>query len=148
KLCEPPYSAELATRCEPALARVQIARCSAAWPLAVAMAPAAPSSAATRSSSTALVGFEIRLYTWPERSMLNSDAAWSLLSKTNEVVRWMGTARAPVAGSGAAPACSARVSNEGSEGPGIRGTRGVLLPGIVGYIGSSTGQRRHPCRLA
>ena len=33
----------------------------AAWPLAVAIAPAPPSSAATRSSSTALVGFEIRL---------------------------------------------------------------------------------------
>jgi hypothetical protein len=38
-----------------------MARCSAAWPLAVAMLPAAPSSAATRSSSTAFVGFEIRL---------------------------------------------------------------------------------------
>ena len=47
--------------CEPAPAMVAIARCSAAWPLAVAIAPTPPSSAATRSSSTALVGFEIRL---------------------------------------------------------------------------------------
>jgi hypothetical protein len=52
--------------------------------------------------------------------MLNSDAACSLFSNTKEVVRWIGTARAPVAGSGAAPACSARVSNPGSEEPGIR----------------------------
>src|SRR5512138_267685 len=51
--------------------------------------------------------------------MLNSDAAWSLFSNTNEVLRWIGTARAPVAGSGAAPACSASVSNEGSEAPGM-----------------------------
>ena len=47
--------------CEPAPAIVTIARCSAAWPLAVAIAPLPPSSAATRSSSTALVGFESRL---------------------------------------------------------------------------------------
>ena len=45
--------------------------------------------------------------------MLNSDAACSLESNTNEVVRWIGTARAPVAGSGAAPACSASVSKPG-----------------------------------
>src|ERR1700710_1734294 len=51
--------------------------------------------------------------------MLNSDAACSLDSNTNEVVRWMGVARAPVAGSGAAPACSARVSKAGSDGPGM-----------------------------
>jgi hypothetical protein len=76
--------------------------------------------------------------------MLNSDAACSLLSNTNDVVRWMGTARAPVAGSGAAPACSASVSKPGSEGPGIRVFLGVSLAGIVGYIGSSTAQRRQP----
>src|ERR1700743_3888628 len=51
--------------------------------------------------------------------MLNSDAACSLDSNTNEVVRWMGVARAPVAGSGAAPACRARVSKAGSDGPGM-----------------------------
>ena len=45
--------------------------------------------------------------------MLKSEAACSLDSKTNEVVRWIGVARAPVAGSGAAPACSARVSKPG-----------------------------------
>jgi hypothetical protein len=55
----------------------------------------------------------------PERSMLNSDAACSLFSNTNEVVRWIGTARAPVAGSGAAPACTASVSKPGSDEPGM-----------------------------
>ena len=39
RLCEPPYSADEATMCEPAPARVAMARCSAAWPLAVAIAP-------------------------------------------------------------------------------------------------------------
>ena len=39
---------------------VTIARCSAAWPLAVAIAPTPPSSAAIRSSSTAQVGLEMR----------------------------------------------------------------------------------------
>jgi len=38
-----------------------IARCSAACPLAVVIAPLPPSRAATRSSRTALVGFESRL---------------------------------------------------------------------------------------
>src|SRR5678816_1592116 len=51
--------------------------------------------------------------------MLNSDAACSLFSNTNEVVRWIGTARAPVAGSGAAPACTASVSKPGSDEPGM-----------------------------
>ena len=46
--------------------------------------------------------------------MLKSEAACSLDSNTNDVVRWIGTARAPVAGSGAAPACSASVSKPGS----------------------------------
>ena len=40
---------------------VATARCSAAWPLAVAMAPTPPSRAATRCSSTALVGLLMRL---------------------------------------------------------------------------------------
>ena len=39
---------------------VTIARCSAACPLEVAMAPTPPSSAAMRSSKTATVGFESR----------------------------------------------------------------------------------------
>src|SRR3569623_1838306 len=51
--------------------------------------------------------------------MLNSDAACSLDSNTKEVLRCSGVARAPVAGSGAAPACSARVSKDGSDGPGM-----------------------------
>ena len=37
--------------------------CSAAWPQAVAMPATPPSSAAMRSSSTALVGLEMREYT-------------------------------------------------------------------------------------
>ena len=44
----------------PASISVTIARWSAAWPLAVATAPTPPSSAATRSSSTATVGLEMR----------------------------------------------------------------------------------------
>src|SRR4029079_4004174 len=62
--------------------------------------------------------------------MLNSDAAWSLLSNTNEVLRWIGTARAPVAGSGAAPACSARVSNAGSLWPAMSVGAGPLPSGV------------------
>src|ERR1700761_2249381 len=58
--------------------------------------------------------------------MLNSDAACSLDSNTNDVVRWMGVARAPVAGSGAAPACRARVSKAGSDGPGMDAFWNVL----------------------
>ena len=60
---------------EPAPAIVARPRCSAAWPLAVAMPATPPSSAAILSSSTALVGLEMREYTWPARSMLNSAAA-------------------------------------------------------------------------
>ena len=44
----------------PAPMSVAIARCSAAWPDAVAIAPTPPSSAAIRSSSTATVGLEMR----------------------------------------------------------------------------------------
>ena len=45
---------------EPAPISVAMLRCSAAWPLAVVMAPMPPSSAATRCSSTALVGLLMR----------------------------------------------------------------------------------------
>ncbi|MNT42205.1 hypothetical protein D3C72_1786060 [compost metagenome] len=100
-----------ATIWEPAPISVATARCSAAWPDAVAMAPAPFSRAATRSSNTATVGLLMREYTCPARSILNSDAACSLSRNTKEVVRWIGVARAPVAGSGAAPACRASVSN-------------------------------------
>ena len=67
--------------------------------------------------------------------MLNRLAACSLFSKTKLVVRWIGTARAPVAGSGAAPACSARVSNPGSEEPAMAGLPVGGTAAIVGYIG-------------
>ena len=73
--------------CEPAPAMVARPRCIAAWPLAVAMPATPPSSAAMRSSSTALVGFEMREYTWPARSMLNSEAAWSESLNANEEVK-------------------------------------------------------------
>ena len=45
----------------PALSRVAIARCIAAMPLAVQTAPTPFSSAASRSSSTAIVGLEMRV---------------------------------------------------------------------------------------
>jgi hypothetical protein len=50
-----------ATTWLPAPASVAIARCSAACPLAVAIAPTPPSRAAMRSSSTAVVGLLMRL---------------------------------------------------------------------------------------
>ena len=70
----------------PAPMSVAMARCSAACPDAVAIAPTPPSSAAMRSSSTATVGLEMREYTWPARSMLKSEAACSVSRKTYEVV--------------------------------------------------------------
>ena len=72
--------------CEPAPMSVAMARCIAAWPLAVAIAPTPPSSADMRSSSTALVGLLIREYTCPARSALNKAAAWSEFLKTYDVV--------------------------------------------------------------
>src|SRR6478736_8168104 len=66
--------------------------------------------------------------------MLNRLAACSLFSKTKLVLRWIGTARAPVAGSGTAPACSARVSNPGSEEPAMGWIPEAGRAAIVGYI--------------
>ncbi len=60
-LYEPPYRFFDATMWSPALRSDATARWSAAVPLAVATAPTPPSSAAIRSSSTATVGFEMRL---------------------------------------------------------------------------------------
>ena len=52
-----------------------IARKIAAIPEEVAIAAVPPSKAATLSSSTPTVGFEIRLYICPPRSKLNRAAA-------------------------------------------------------------------------
>ena len=60
RLWVPPYRERLETMCSPAEQMVATARCMAAWPLAVAMAPTPPSKAAMRSSSTALVGLDRR----------------------------------------------------------------------------------------
>src|SRR5688500_12872759 len=79
--------------------------------------------------------------------MLNSDAACSLFSNTNEVDRWIGTARAPVAGSGAAPACSARVSNAGSDGPAMRFLR-VDLRERLCYVDLQPAGRRQPMKVS
>ena len=46
--------------CPPLPISVATARWSAAWPLAVHTLPTPPSSAASRSSSTAVVGLEMR----------------------------------------------------------------------------------------
>ncbi len=59
-VCVPPYSVEADTTWSPALHSVRMAVASAAWPVAQASAARPPSSAATRSSSTATVGFEMR----------------------------------------------------------------------------------------
>ena len=61
RLMVPPYSELDATMWSPALSSVAMARCSAAMPLAVQMAPTPPSSAASRSSSTPVVGLEMRV---------------------------------------------------------------------------------------
>ena len=82
----PPYSAPAATTWSPAVSRVISAIASAAMPLALATAARPPSSAATRSSSAATVGFDSREYTLPKVCRLNRLAAWSALSKTKLVV--------------------------------------------------------------
>jgi hypothetical protein len=46
----------------------------------------------------------------PKRFRSNRSAACSTSSNTNEVVWWIGTARAPVVGSTRWPACTASVS--------------------------------------
>ncbi len=76
--------------------------------------------------------------------MLNRLAACSLFSKTKLVLRWIGTARAPVAGSGAAPACSARVSKPGSEYPDMRALFRVVF---AADCGPRDGLRPGPGRL-
>src|SRR6185436_3506675 len=93
--------------------------------------------------------------------MLNSAAAWSLLSNTKLVLRWIGTARAPVDGSGPAPACSASVSKPGSDGPGmgspvvLRGRRrhlvgaaGDVVVKNCGLYWPDTPPRRGPMKVA
>ena len=57
---EPPYSVFEATMCSPARASVRSATICAAIPVDAASAARPPSSAATRSSSAATVGLEIR----------------------------------------------------------------------------------------
>ena len=57
----PPYSEADATMWSPLLSSVAMARCIAAMPLAVHTAPTPSSSAASRSSSTAVVGLEMRV---------------------------------------------------------------------------------------
>ena len=60
-LTVPPYRFGLDTMLSPACATFVIARNCAACPLATASAPTPPSSAATRASNTAFVGFMMRL---------------------------------------------------------------------------------------
>ena len=84
RLWVPPYSERDATMCSPAPSNVATAKCVAACPLAVAMAPTPPSNALTRSSSTALVGLDRREYTWPARSMLKRPAAKSVSGNTKD----------------------------------------------------------------
>jgi hypothetical protein len=77
---------EAETMWSPASASVSITAISAAWPVAAATAARPPSSAATRSSSTAVVGLERRVYTLPNVCRLNRLAACSAESNTNDVV--------------------------------------------------------------
>jgi hypothetical protein len=60
RLYDPPYRLGLLTRLSPLCATVRIATSRAACPDATARAAVPPSSAAMRSSSTALVGFMMR----------------------------------------------------------------------------------------
>src|SRR3954470_22740548 len=105
----PPYKVEAATMWSPALRIASSAVICAAMPVAQASAARPPSSDATRSSSTATVGLLMRLYTLPNVCKLNRLAACSAESNTKLVVWWIGVARAPVTGSGVAPAWMARV---------------------------------------
>jgi hypothetical protein len=57
----PPYRLGLDTMWSPASATLRIASVSAAWPLATRRAATPPSSAAMRSSTTACVGFMMRV---------------------------------------------------------------------------------------
>ena len=83
---EPPYKAPAATTWSPACKMVMSAMVSAAMPEALATAARPPSSAATRSSSTATVGLLRREYTLPKVCRLNRDAACSALSNTKLLV--------------------------------------------------------------
>ena len=78
----PPYSAGDATTWSPGSSSVKSAAACAASPLANATAPAPPSRLATRSSSTATVGFMIREYVLPYSWRLKYAAADSASSKT------------------------------------------------------------------
>ena len=65
----------------------------------------------------------------------------------------MGTARAPVVGSGAAPACSASVSKPGSLGPEPRGPGAAGLLLVLGFWqiyrrGKQCSTRRSPVSVA
>ncbi len=73
--------------CEPAPARVASARCSAAWPLAVAMRrdAAFERGDALLEHRVGRIG-DARIDVRRARSMLNSAAAWSASRKTKEVV--------------------------------------------------------------
>ena len=57
----PPYSWLEATRCLPPCSSASRDSATAAWPVAVAIAPMPPSSAARRFSNTATVGLPVRL---------------------------------------------------------------------------------------
>jgi hypothetical protein len=85
-LTEPPYNAPAATMWSPCCSKVIKAIASDAMPLADASAARPPSSAATRSSSAATVGFDKREYTLPKVCRLNRLAACSALSNTKLVV--------------------------------------------------------------
>ncbi len=61
RLYVPPYSEDDDTMLSPARARLRMDSVSAAWPEARPRAATPPSSAATRSSKTAVVGFMIRV---------------------------------------------------------------------------------------
>ena len=72
--------------CLPAPNSVTMARCSAAWPLAVAIAPTPPSSAATRSSSTATVGLEMREIHMPGALDIEERRGMVAIGNTNDAL--------------------------------------------------------------
>ncbi len=70
-----------------------------------------------RSSTTAVVGFGSREYTYPLRSMLNRPAAASALSNTNEVVRCSRYGAGAGGGVGRGPGVARQGIEPRSDGP-------------------------------
>lgn len=106
-------------------ARASTVYVMAAAPVANAKAADPPSRAAILLSNTDCVGFVSLPYMLPGSERLNLASAWAVSLKTYDVVRYIGTARESVVGSGCSwPTWSCSVSN----------LYPLLLPGPSGTL--------------